>query len=87
MSLGRSLYIWAKSCAGRQDQLQEWLDTAIMKAASGQGKTVASTTANGVSVSFMTNSLTIDEWIAALIEAIGLIENPITNRKAIQIFR
>lgn len=88
MRLSVILYQWAKCDGERQALLKEWLDTAILQCASNNGLNLASTSANGVSVAFMSNSLTIVEWMGALSEAIETINNPVkANRKAIQIFR
>jgi hypothetical protein len=88
MGLDKSLYLWGKNCPERLEQLRTWLDATIIKCASGEGKTVASTTANGISVAFMSSSLTVEEWIAALTSAIRMLENPgVSTRKTIQVFR
>lgn len=84
----RAIYLWAKNCDERKETVQEWLDDAIVKLVAGQGKTVSSTTANGVAVTFMSNSMTIEEWVNILSDAISIINNPkLGNKKAIQVFR
>lgn len=88
MNLSRVLYLWAKNCDERKEQLQIWLDDAIVKCAQNGGQTIASSTANGLAVTFMNNSLTLVEWATALSTAIEIINHPkLGNNKAIQIFR
>lgn len=88
MDLKTSLYLWARNSEERIQLLNDWLDDAIMKCATSDGLTVASTTTNGVAVSFMSDSLTLIDWIEALTGAIEMITNPLTGkRKAIQVFR
>lgn len=88
MSLSRILYIWAKCDSEKQALLNSWLDEAMTACADGKGQTLLSSTANNVSVAFMSNSTTIIEWMSALVEALEIINNPNKGkRKAIQIFR
>lgn len=88
MGLSKILYQWAKCDGERQAQLQEWLDEAIIQCAQNKGQDVASTSANNVSVAFMSSSLTLVEWMSALSEALSYINNPAKmSRKGIQVFR
>lgn len=88
MRLSVILYNWSKCDGERQSQLKEWLDDAITQCASNNGLNLASTSANGVSVAFMSNSLTIVDWMGALSEALQMLDTPAkSQRKAIQIFR
>ena len=87
MDLSKALYTWANNCDERKEQLSDWLDTAIVSIATSSGKTVASTTANGLAVSFMSNSLTLEEWVTALTRALDMLNGIGIKRKATQIFR
>lgn len=88
MELSKILYLWARACPERREQLQEWLDIAVTKCATGQGATLASSTANGISVTFMSDSMTIVEWMSELSQAILTLDNPVVGqKKAQQIFR
>lgn len=89
MDISKSLALWANRClAERKDLLNQWLDEAILAAVNSGGQSVASTSTNGVAITFATNGMTLDEWIAALTNALAILENPQTiQRKAIQIFR
>lgn len=88
MTLSQSLYLYASTCQENRDKLQDWFNDAIIKIAQGEGKTIASTTANGVSVTFMSNGLTLEDWANTLAEVIQRLNNPTKLRnKSVQIFR
>lgn len=80
MSISNALVLWAGCDQTKVDQLRAWQTSALESIAEGNGSIVASTTANGVSVSFNTGKLTVGEWFAVLTEAINLIDNPTSNR-------
>lgn len=82
------MYLWAKNDTEKQQLLEDWFDEAVTKCAQNMGQDLASTSANGVSVSFMSSSMTIEQWLMALSGAIEAIKNPTTlRRKAVQVFR
>lgn len=88
MRLSVILYNYAKCDGEKMALLKEWLDEAIMAMAQNRGQDLASTSANGISVAFMSNSLSIVDWLGALSEAIEMINNPNkSQRKAVQVFR
>jgi hypothetical protein len=88
MTVSKTLYLWAKNSPERTEQIRDWLDAAILEIASSNGSTVASTTANGVAVAFMSSSMTLAEWVGILSEALQMIDNPASrSKKAVQIFR
>jgi len=85
-NLSKNLYYWAKGNPDNISLLETWRDSAILEIASGQGKDVANTMANGISVGFNTGGMTISDWFSTLIAAIQYLDNPPT-RKVIGIFR
>jgi len=72
--LAKTLFRWAKCNTERQQQLEGWLDAAILNIAQGKGGSVVSTTANGISVTFSTNGLTNNTWAATVGRALEMIE-------------
>jgi hypothetical protein len=74
--LAKSLYIWARKNPDNYSKLENWLEDAVTAIAEGKGSQVQSTTANGVSVSFATNSLTVADWFNTLSQAIQFIDSP-----------
>jgi len=76
LALSRTLYIWSKGDLDKQAQLADWLDAAIAAIATGNGASLASATANGVSATMMPGSLTVSAWASTLSYAIALLENP-----------
>lgn len=88
MSISKALVLWAGCDQTRLDQLRTWQTGALESIVEGNGALVASTTANGVSVSFNTGKMTVSEWFTALTEAINSIENPTANKtRTTAIFR
>jgi hypothetical protein len=76
LALARTLYRWARNDTDKTAQLETWLDAAISAVATGNGASMASATANGVSVNLMSGSLTVSAWAATLSHALALLENP-----------
>jgi hypothetical protein len=88
LTLARSLATWAGDSNERKQQLQDYMDEALVKIVAGKGKDVQSVTANGVSTTFSNDSLTVSEWFSTLTKALEIINNPLAGRKkAIQVFR
>lgn len=88
MTTANALYLWAQGCEDRIEMIRSWRDDVIINIASSGGKTVASTTANGLAVAFVSSSMTLDQWLVTLSEALVMLETGITKKsKSIQIFR
>lgn len=85
--LARTLYRWAKCNTERQAQLEDWLDAALTAIASGNGNSVISTTANGVTVSFSTRSLTNAEFASTVSKALEMIERGSSSNTAVGVIR
>ena len=74
--LARTLYKWAVKNPDNLKKLESWLETAIENVASGNGASLQSTSANGVSVAFAGNGLTNAQWVKTLSLAIGYVDSP-----------
>ena len=75
-ALAKTLYRWAKGDSDKINTLREYLDTAVSAIAAGNGASMASATANGVSVNLMAGSLTVSAWAATVSQALAYIDNP-----------
>ncbi len=88
ITLAQNLACWAKGCPERIQLLRDWQTAALMDIQAGNGQAVQSTTANGVSITFQTNSATVSEWFNTLTKALEILDNPNSGqRKSILIFR
>jgi len=76
IALAKTLYRWSRGDSDKIAQLQTWLDAAVSTIATGNGASLASATANGVSVNLMSGSLTVSGWAATLSQALAYIDNP-----------
>jgi hypothetical protein len=76
LDLAKTLFRWARNDSDKTASLEQMLDDAVAKIASGSGASMASATANGVSVNLMSGSLTVSAWAATLSHALALLENP-----------
>jgi hypothetical protein len=78
--LARSLARWGAKSTENRDQLEEWLDEAILSIASGKGAAIQSTAGNGINVSFMSSGMTNAEWLNVLTLAIQYIDTPAVSK-------
>lgn len=80
-SLGSLLAQYAYGNETRIEQLSQWRDEAILSVASGQGKDVVQTSANGVSVAFAAGK-TVESWLQSLSEALVILNTgTLPNKK------
>jgi hypothetical protein len=81
--LAKTLARWARNDTDKTAQLNTWLDAAISAIAEGKGASMASATANGVSVNMMPGSLSVAAWAATLSHALSLLESaPVSSIRA-----
>jgi exonuclease V gamma subunit len=73
-SLAKSLYRWAYAKPENREQIEAWLETAVAAMAAGKGKEVAATSANGVSVAFQSNSMSVASWFSTLSAALAYLD-------------
>ena len=83
-TLARTLYKWAKNNPVNQDLLEQWQTAAITQIAAGNGQSVQSTSANGVSVSFQTGGMSVSDWFNTLTLALDFLNSPQSARTKIQ---
>jgi len=80
MMLSRALYIWGKKSPDNKAKIEEWVETSIILLAEGKGKELASTTSDGISVSFSSAGLTNIEWLKILTQALSYFDKAPSNR-------
>ena len=68
--LARNLYKWARGNEERIAKIETWQDLALEQIAAGNGKEVASTSGNGVSITFSANQSNQD-WFNTLTQALA----------------
>lgn len=86
-NLESALYLWAKDCDINKALIDDWISETITKIANQGGQSVASTTANGISVNFMGGS-TLLEWFTSLMNVKNRLNTVSTIRnKTVLAFR
>lgn len=78
--LARSLARWGSKSVENREQLEDWLDEAVIAIAQGKGSVVQSTAANGMNVSFSSSGMSNAEWLSVLTLAIQYIDTPSVSK-------
>ena len=80
--MSKVLARWAKSNPTNRASLNTWLDETIAEIANGKGNHIVSSSGNGISVTFNSNT-TNSDWAETLSEALRILDNGSTNTKTI----